>query len=178
MGRDKAELTVDGVELWRRQLAVLRETEPMQVMISAAREEGFAGSEAEIVADGWPECGPLGGIATALRSCEAPRLLVLAVDMPRMSAEYLRGLVDEAERTDRGVVPRDASGKWEPLAAVYPREAVWVAEAMLKAGRRKMEEFVLQLVEGGLVKGRNIREEERGLFENWNVPGDVVGEAE
>src|SRR5205807_2568449 len=102
MGRDKAALLVRGEPLWRHQLATLRATEPAEFFISGKCDGPFAGCEVEILADEFPDCGPLGGIATALRRCASERLLVLAVDMPAMTAAFLRMLLDESQRTGMG----------------------------------------------------------------------------
>ena len=69
MGRDKSALIVNGEPLWQRQLAVLRATEPAELFISGMRDGPYADCGVEILADGIPNCGPLGGIATALRRC-------------------------------------------------------------------------------------------------------------
>ena len=97
MGRDKSALLVDGEPLWQHQLATLRATQPAELFISGKRDGPYADCGVEILADEFPDCGPLGGIATALRRCQSERLLVLAVDMPAMTAEFLRILLDESD---------------------------------------------------------------------------------
>ena len=51
-------------------------------------ENGF-----EIVADAVPDAGPLGGLVAVLRRCKSTRLLVLAVDLPNMTSEFLGQLL-------------------------------------------------------------------------------------
>src|SRR5438477_277515 len=109
MGRDKAALIVDGEPLWQRQLATLRATQPAELFISGKSDGPYANCGVEILADEFPDCGPLGGITTALRRCTSERLLVLAVDLPAMTAEFLRTLLDESQRTAAGVIPSVAA---------------------------------------------------------------------
>ena len=109
MGRDKSALPVNGEPLWQRQLAVLRATNPAELFISGKSDGPYADCGVEILADEIPGCGPLGGIATALRRCTGERLLVLAVDMPAMTAEFLRALLEESQRSGLGVIPSIAA---------------------------------------------------------------------
>lgn len=173
MGRDKAGLVVEGVPLWRRQIETLRATGAVEVSISGKADGSYAGSGVEIVEDEWREAGPLGGIATAMQRCGSEWLLVLAVDMPAMTADFLRGLAEEAMREKKAVVPRWTNGNWEPLVAVYPTSARGFVEGMLNEGKRKLEGLVRELEECECLRAREIAEEEAGLFENWNEPGDV-----
>jgi molybdopterin-guanine dinucleotide biosynthesis protein A len=179
MGRDKSALPVNGEPLWRRQLAILRATQPAELFISGKSDGPYAGCGVEILADEFPDCGPLGGIATTLRRCQSERLLVLAVDMPAMTAEFLRALVAESDRIVMGVVPSVAAegrrqAVFEPLAAVYPRAALAIADACLRAGELKLETFIHKLEAGRLVSVRTVAEEDIFLFANWNVPTDVT----
>jgi molybdenum cofactor guanylyltransferase len=173
MGRDKAALVVEGVPLWRRQAETLRATGAAEVFISGRSDGPYAGSGEEVVTDAWADAGPLGGIATSMRRCANEWLLVLAVDMPAMTAEFLRGMAEEAMREGKAIVPRQADGRWEPLAAVYPKAGLEMVERMIEEGRRKMEGLVRELEEKGMLFRREISAEEVGLFENWNEPGDV-----
>jgi molybdopterin-guanine dinucleotide biosynthesis protein A len=67
--------------------------------------------------------GPLAGIATALAVTQSRWNLIVACDLPYLSAEWLDWLLSRARRS-RGdaVVPRTEHGI-EPLAAVYRRES-------------------------------------------------------
>ena len=56
----------------------------------------------------------------------APRLVVLAVDLPAMTAGFLRGLLETEAWQERGVVPQtrdeaDFTNRWPP----FTRAAVW-----------------------------------------------------
>jgi molybdopterin-guanine dinucleotide biosynthesis protein A len=170
MGRDKAALVVADEPLWRRQLATLVATGADAVFISGPADGPWAG--VECVADDVKDAGPLAGIAAGLRRCASPWLLVLAVDMPAMTADYLRALAGHAARTRAGVVP-GIGGRREPLAAIYPRAALAVAEGRLLAGRLKLEDFVAELETLGLVARYPISEKDAALFANWNEPGDL-----
>jgi molybdopterin-guanine dinucleotide biosynthesis protein A len=183
MGRDKSALPVDGVPLWQRQLATLRGTEPTEIFISGKCDGPYAGCGVQILADEFPGCGPLSGIATVLRRCTSDRLLVLAVDMPAMTAEFLRTLVELAQRTAKGIIPsvaavasavmKGSASHLEPLAAVYPRSALIIADEWLRTGERKLETFVHALESRGLASILPVAAAHAGLFANWNTPGDV-----
>jgi molybdopterin-guanine dinucleotide biosynthesis protein A len=178
MGRDKSALLVDGEPLWQRRLAVLRATEPAELFISGKSDGPYADCGVEILADEFPDCGPLGGIATALRRCKSDRLLVLAVDMPAMTAKFLRTLLDESQRITMGIIPVVAAdgrrrATFEPLAAVYPRAALAIADECLRAGEFKLETFIRKLEAARLANARVAAEKDAALFTNWNAPEDV-----
>ena len=179
MGRDKSALTVNGEPLWQRQLAVLRATNPAELFISGKSDGPYADCGVEILADEIPDCGPLGGIATALRRCTSERLLVLAVDMPAMTAEFLRSLLEKSQRTAKGVVPSVAAdgrrrAGFEALAGIYPRTALTIAEECLRAGEFKLELFIRKLEASGIVSVCAVAEKDAALFANWNTPNDFI----
>lgn len=179
MGRDKASIRAGEGVLWERQVATLRSTGPAELFISGPSDGPFANSGIEILPDLQNDIGPLGGITTALRHIRTDWLLVLAVDMPAITAEFLRPLLADAVAGGRGIVPfavrADGSAsteeqKCEPLAAVYPRAVMDLAEAQLRAGRLKLADLVRSAVDAGLV---SLRPAPVAFFENWNTPGDV-----
>ena len=189
MGRDKSALPVNGEPLWQHQLAILHATDPAQLFISGKSDGPYADCGVEILADEFPGCGPLGGIATALRRCTSDLLLVLAVDMPAMTAGFLRTLLEQSHRTALGIVPSVADDVRrqartsaamnarelhpEPLAAVYLRAALAVADECLRTGERKLETFIRELEAQGLATIRPVEAGETALFTNWNTPDDV-----
>ena len=163
MGRDKAFLEFEGEPLWRRQLETLRKLSPEQLMISGPPHDEWR--EYEIVADEIAGAGPLAGVAAALQRCTAPRLFVLAVDLPRMTADFLRSL-------GHGAVPRGPAG-FEPLAAVYPVTCLPHALQALQSGNFSMQNFAGRAIDQGLVVERTISAAETLLFANLNTPADL-----
>ncbi len=86
-----------------------------------------------------PGEGPLGGILTALGNTLSTWNLVTACDMPGLTADFLSGLLDAAERSEADILaPRDSSGRVEPLCAVYHRRSRPKLEAAFAQGVRKV----------------------------------------
>ncbi len=82
--------------------------------------------------------GPLAGIHAALRSTESDWNLVLSVDMPLMTPEFLSWLLQQARGADQLIVVPDALGGQQPLCAVYRREVLAAAEQALKGDDNKI----------------------------------------
>ncbi|HEY5035848.1 MAG TPA: molybdenum cofactor guanylyltransferase [Chthoniobacterales bacterium] len=165
MGRDKALLEYEGEALWRRQESTLRRLDPEEILISGPPRDGRL-----TIADEFENTGPLGGIATALRRCSAPLLLVLAVDLPRMNTDFLRSLL--ALSHGDGVVPR-GSEFFEPLAAIYPKACFSVAESALRRGDFSLQNFVRDGMKAELLLPRPLAPDELSLFANLNTPADL-----
>jgi molybdopterin-guanine dinucleotide biosynthesis protein A len=72
-----------------------------------------------VIADLWPDQGPLAALCTGLISSDAEWNLFLACDLPRVSPRFIEFLVQRvrATRSD-AVVPRTQEG-WQPLCAAY-----------------------------------------------------------
>jgi len=94
-----------------------------------------------VIADVFPGCGPLSGIHAALRASGAEWNLVVACDMPAITACFLGELMERAERTGAdAVLPAGPSGMPEPLCAAYRRRALAVIERALERDVRKVTE--------------------------------------
>jgi molybdopterin-guanine dinucleotide biosynthesis protein A len=73
-----------------------------------------------IVSDSRPGCGPLAGIHAAITDSRADWNLIVACDMPLISAAFLQSLLDAAESSGADcLIPSGPSGLPEPLCAVY-----------------------------------------------------------
>ncbi len=174
MGRDKALLPLpDGRLLWQRQLDVLRALEPAELFFSGPAREGFP-PDVPLLPDATPGLGPLSGIAAALAAMRSPLLVVLAVDLPRMTTGFLRGLL-AISREDSGVVPmHGTSGFYEPLAAVYPSSARALATARLAGENRSLQAFVRAAVSAGRLQQWSLdRPADLQCLTNWNTPADA-----
>jgi molybdopterin-guanine dinucleotide biosynthesis protein A len=171
MGRDKATLKLRGDWLWERQFEILRELGPEAVWISARTMPEWCPPGVEVVLDKPPSRGPLSGINAAMGRLKTTHLIALAVDMPHMTTAHL-GQLWAAARAGCGVVPVKGD-RFEPLCAIYPREAAWVFSEALAGGRATMQDVVRELVERNLVQTRDLSESETGLYHNVNRPEDL-----
>jgi len=170
MGREKATLMAGGAPLWARQVDVLRGLAPEAVVASARERPEWLVPEVLFVADAPNGRGPLGGIAAALGAMKTTHLLALAVDMPEMNAAHLAKLWGAA-KIGRGVMPY-IDGEAEPLAAIYPAEALAVATGLLKGEDVSMRNFAENLTTTGRMKRYEIGKADAPLYANWNKPAD------
>lgn len=173
MGTDKALLAVGHQTLLERQVALAWSLEPGEVLVSGRRPEALRALRARGLPDEAPGLGPLGGLATVLAAARAPHVLVIAVDMPALSAAFLARLL-VLRRPGRGAVPRTRAG-WEPGAAVYPRELAPTARAALAAGRRALHALVEEGIAAGRLAAVHVAPREERLLVNWNRPEDLPG---
>lgn len=171
MGRNKAWLPVGGLPLISRQIQLVGKLAPRRIWISAAPGHDYASLSCPVLVDAYPDQGPVSGIFTSLQKLETDLLLILAVDMPCMSARFLSRLLRRCSAR-RGVVPRLAD-RIEPLAAIYPKASWRVAEVLLEGGNFSVAHFARLCASAGLVAFQDCAEKESCLFTNWNRPEDV-----
>jgi len=170
MGSDKATLALDGVPLWQRQWATLERTQPNQQWISLSEDMSTPLPEARTLRDPVQEAGPLAGVLAGLRTTRADLLLVLAVDLPRMTPTYLNRMLDQC-RAECGCVPLRGD-RFEPMAAVYPRQLLAVAEKRLNDGERSLQGLVRSGIAAGLLAAHTVVGDESDLFENINTAAE------
>jgi molybdopterin-guanine dinucleotide biosynthesis protein A len=155
MGRDKATLVFEGEPLWARQLSLLRELKPAALWVSARAAPPWLPSDAELISDSPPSRGPLSGIAAALDCMPSSHLLALAVDLPRMTVEHLRKIADMAS-LGCGVIPRNQE-HLEPLAAIYPKQAVASARTAFTSQDASMRSLAGELLRHELLRDDSLR---------------------
>jgi molybdopterin-guanine dinucleotide biosynthesis protein A len=140
-GRDKGALWVGGRSIRAHQLAELA-TLTRDILIVG----GADGAEDETPSEGAPASrrvadrvrgmGPLGGLHTALLEATGDLTIVIACDMPYVSAPLLGHLATLARDAD-AIVPYTDRG-YHPLCAVYARSCLEPIARRLAAGRLKM----------------------------------------
>ncbi len=172
MGRDKASLLIDHEPLWARQLATLRATGASELLISGRADGPFKNAGARIIEDLTPDAGPLAALEAILPVITTTHLVVLAIDLPAMRADFLSGLVEIALAENCCVVPA-IDGRFEPLAGIYtPRILPHVLEC-LHSTDRSMQGMLRKAEQAQVVIAHAISPEERALFRNLNSPRDL-----
>ncbi len=121
MGRDKVT-----VEINRRALINLvydKAKEAFQdIIIISNNHKAIEGVEAPIVPDIIAARSPSVGIVSALLYADTPYVFILACDMPFISVEALKYMVNEVNGEDI-IIPRTKGGL-EPLHAIYNRSCI------------------------------------------------------
>jgi molybdopterin-guanine dinucleotide biosynthesis protein A len=136
-GANKATLVVGGAPIVDRQLEALREV-VNAIFVVGSDDRTWAERGLAVVPDAIPDAGALGGIFTAITQSPSDRTLVVACDMPFLSAALLRRMA-AVERADL-VIPRSARG-YEPLCAIYSRACA--ADIRARIARGALEASVL-----------------------------------
>ena len=148
MGADKAFLDWKGRPIFAVQLEKLfdlgADSEP-SVLLSANAAQPFPDfmDNVRVIRDSTPDLGPLGAIRDSLATCQETGgefLLVLGVDLPSMTTDFLQELVDTVIATGKGVVPK-IDDRWDPLAAVFPVSTLPLAEAKIAEDQLSLQRF-------------------------------------
>jgi len=171
-GSDKAFLGWRGQPLYVAQLRKLASLAPGKLWLSTRADQPFPEFLEGVgrLTDETPGLGPLGGLRSALAASEAPFLLVLAVDLPKMEASFLADLLDRGT----GAVPRTDRG-WEPLAGLYPRaELLSLVDEFLAAGKRRLQDLLDEAAARGWIEPVPVAESSRDLFANLNTTDDLA----
>ena len=109
-GRDKSALVVEGRTIFDRQMTELSQIAGEILFVGATVRPGDPGGQdhapgVTMIADLMPGCGPLGGLHAALTAARGEVVLVVACDMPYVSAPLLAHLASLAGGPGRSSSP-------------------------------------------------------------------------
>ena len=170
-GTVKPSLRIGTERILDRQLRVLGEAGVRHVtLVGAWRDTPIVSAGIHHVADACDAAGALGGIYTALLMGTGTIVLVLAGDMPFLTAAWLRALADVGE--DDAKVPC-IDGRWHPLCAAYRRHTAGLLKARLDRGEFRVTDALRDL------RVREVTADEMSQFDstgmlmmNVNTPDD------
>ncbi len=170
MGADKALLPLGDGNFLTVALRNARSVCSEPVIVGDSIRYGKFGTAVD---DRFNGCGPLGGIHAALCGSRRDWNLVLSVDLPMMTPEFLHWLVRQAAAGDDLVTVPRLHGRSQTVCAVYRKSILPVVEQALIAGDFKVGRIY------SAVPVRYISEEEIGaagfqedIFRNVNTPED------
>jgi molybdopterin-guanine dinucleotide biosynthesis protein A len=120
MGRDKSQLVFNGLTSIERIATELLAVTPRVATVGARQH--YRHLSVRNVPDIHPGWGALGGIQAALRACELDWALIVACDLPFVTAPLFERLAALRDDEADAVVPLQADGRPQPLCALYRRE--------------------------------------------------------
>lgn len=178
MGRDKASLEIHGESLLAQTLAKLAAvcTDILIAIGPADRQVLPANVEARtdisFVNDLDGLKGPAAGILAAARARPEQSLLVLACDLPNLTAEVLAAI--SAQRGD-WVVPRHQD-RLEPLCSLYRPPSLSALEQRAARGDFALHHLADEALSIAYFEGSDFDSlgDPQTLFHNLNTPGDLA----
>lgn len=169
-GADKASLAVGRARIIDRQLAALS-TVADDVRIVTNDAARYADLGVRLVPDAIAGAGPLGGIYSALLDAAHERVLIIACDLPFITAALLERLVAESGQDVDAVVPRSSRGL-EPLCALYTKRCATEMKNRIETGALQVA-GLLDAVRTRVLEPETLAPYDEGaLFENVNTPHD------
>lgn len=175
MGFPKSRLVVEGETLLHRQLRLLREAGASELLMSVnpgSPESPPKDFPARTVPDRITDSGPVAGIEALLQASLTPWVLIVAVDLPRLTVRFITELLHQVTPTS-GVVPI-SGGRLEPLCAVYPRQASATAARSLEEKRLAATGLASTGIQEGWLRPWTVPESAMEQLTNWNHPWELL----
>ena len=135
-GEPKGLATVGESRIVDRVARALSEVTDALLVIAHAPDAGRWLPGVPVAGDLHPGCGALGGLHAALAHA-ATDVIVVAWDMPFVTAPLLRLLTRARHDAAAAVLPVHPDGHAEPLCALYGAGCASVAERLLQEGERR-----------------------------------------
>ncbi len=144
MGQHKALLPYRGTTLVEHVAKIVAEAAGSVALIGDPGQLGHLGLP--VFPDELPSYGPASGIYTALRVSTTEWNIVVACDMPAVTADLLRALLVRAETAERDCVAATGPyGQPEPLCAIYHRRCLPALTRAIRDKQLRMRDFVKEI---------------------------------
>lgn len=176
MGRPKVRLPFADELMLPRVVRLLSEV-VAPVVVAAAADQDLPPLPPHVILtrDPEPDRGPVQGLAAGLSSLPAAveAAYVSGCDVPLLRPAFVRRMIDLLGEASACVPQVD--GRLHPLAAVYRREILPVAEQLLRAGTLRLGDLV-RSVPSRLVTAEELRDVDPDLnsLRNLNTPEDYA----
>ncbi|SMO54443.1 molybdenum cofactor guanylyltransferase [Saccharicrinis carchari] len=138
MGFNKAEASLNGESMLTRMIEKLSALTPNLLLSTGSST--YPNIHWPQIPDEYINCGPLGGIYSAIKASTTPLNIVVSCDMPLISSSLLLQLVGQAMENDAMItVPVDADNQLQLLCAVYHKNILPLIEKQIKQKSLKLK---------------------------------------
>ena len=171
-GRPKALMELGGRRIIDRVADVVRAVTDDLLLVTNTPEL-YASLGLAMVPDVFPDHGSLGGIYSGLRAAPGDAAFTVACDMPFLTPEVARLVIDRAALAD--VVLPTLGGRLETLHACYAKSCLGPMESKLRQGQLRIAGFfdevrVLAIPEDEVARFRD----PELIFMNVNTPEELA----
>ncbi|MEQ1765331.1 MAG: molybdenum cofactor guanylyltransferase [Pyrinomonadaceae bacterium] len=147
MGRDKAEMVLGGRKLFERSVESLSTVCQGNVTL-VGKVTSDLECDLPVISDISIDSlshrkAPIIGLLTALTFAKTPWIVILACDLPFVTAELMKRIAGFCSSELDAIVPVQLDERPQPLCAFYRRErCIPVVEAMIKRKELKMQDLL------------------------------------
>jgi len=169
MGTDKSRLLIAGKSFAQLIADTLFKVTTSVTMVGHEAED----PRLKVTMDHYPGWGALGGLHAALTACKTDWSLVVACDLPFVTAELLSHLASKRSEHE-AVVPVQSDGRPQPLCALYRIDSCLPqASKLIESGHRRPLDL-LERVKTSWVPFSDLSsmEHSQKFFLNINTPED------
>jgi molybdopterin-guanine dinucleotide biosynthesis protein A len=168
----KGFLEIDGKRIIESNIDVLERIFD-KVIISTNDPEHYFYLGRAMVGDTMRQRGPMTGIVSVLNIPKISEIFVTACDMPFISAELIRSIVEQWDKKWDAVVPV-FNKKPQPLLGIYAKTIAQNMEKSIKRGKRSLMQF-LKGINVLYIDEKEVRKIDRTgkSFVNINTPEDA-----
>jgi len=166
-GKPKGLILIDGKPLIERLIEEIKLSGIEHIYISAEDSELYEIFGCPVIKDRFRECGPLAGIHAALEEIDDDGILVLSCDLPRITANEIGLIVEEARGSPVQVVFAGTINGPHPLCSVVKREILDSLADTLSKGKYGVLDFFSNLEYIEVFCPND------DAFLNVNTPGDL-----
>lgn len=166
MGTDKGMLLVDGKRIVEQIVSVLKPLVGEIIIITNGNNYDYLGYKTykDLIKD----CGPMGGIYTALSFSTSKRNFVVSCDMPFIHKELVQFIIKNSGDYDIAIPFHDE--KLEPLCAVYDKRCQLKLEELLGRKQWKLQDALQHFITKQILIPENILA--TNCFANINTPSE------
>jgi molybdopterin-guanine dinucleotide biosynthesis protein A len=169
MGTDKALMKIGEKTLLENAVEICKPV--CSSIIISSNKQAHKFKEYLLVKDEIPDCGPMGGIYSAIKKSKTNWNFVLSVDSPFVKSTFIKSLFSEKEGFNC-VVPVHPIGK-EPLIALYHKNVLPEIEGRIKVGENKLHDL-FDALNPNFFDSQNWLVKYPNLFYNINRPEDFL----
>lgn len=164
MGTDKGLLMVNGKRIVERIIEAIKPVVDEIIIISNGNNYNYLGYK--VYSDLVKDCGPMGGIYTALSYSDHPKNFVVSCDMPFLSEGLVHFMIENFKDCEIAI-PHHGE-MLEPLCAVYHKSCKEQFGALLKSKEWKLQDALKHFKVKQIPIPENIFT--KRCFDNINTP--------
>ncbi len=143
-----------------------------QIIISSS-SNAYAGFGFNIVADEFPDIGPMGGIYSSLKQSTSTKNLILSCDLPLVTHQLMEYILQQGEKYEVAV-PWEGGRHYEPLCGFYNRSVINKLKSFIEKGNYKLPDLFEEININQLIINEKSAVHQPNLFLNVNTSADLL----